>query len=125
MQNFFIYQLPWIAMMIAITVQSAIVKDLKLPDFSNSDKFLHFFVYGILGMLIARGMLAAKSKLLNDKYLLFTLLFGFLFGLSDEVHQYFVPGRHADFFDWLADCLGILVFAWLYPKFIHKKVKYL
>ena len=125
MQNFFLYQLPWIAGMVAITIQSAIVKGIKLPDFSNSDKFLHFFAYGILGMLIARGMLAAKSKRLNDNYFFFTLLFGFLFDLSDEIHQYFVPGRNADIYDWFADCLGILVFTLLYKKFIHKKMKYL
>ncbi len=125
MQNFLLYQAPWLAMMIAITLQSAFVKDLHLPSFSNSDKFLHFFVYGFLGMLIARGMLAAKSKQLNKHWYFYSLLIGFLFGLSDEIHQYFVPGRHADILDWLADCLGILIFAYIYQKYLHKKVNYL
>ncbi len=121
MSNFLIYQLPWLSMMLVITIQSAFVKDLKLPEFTNSDKFLHFFVFGLLGMLIARGMLAAKSKLLNDKYFLFTILIGFSFGLSDELHQYFVPGRFADVNDWITDCFGIIVFAIVYKKLLHKK----
>jgi VanZ family protein len=125
MQNLIIYQLPWIAMMIAITIQSAIIKHLPLPSFANSDKFLHFFVYGLLGMLAARGMLFAKSKFLNKHYLLFAFLLGSTFGLSDEIHQYFVPGRCADVYDWLADSLGILVFAPIYYKLIHQKMKYL
>jgi VanZ family protein len=112
-------------MMIAITIQSAVIKHLPLPSFNNSDKFLHFFVFGLLGMLLARGMLAAKSALLNNRYLLFSILFGSLFGLSDEIHQYFVPGRNADIFDWIADTLGILTFAPLYYKFFYQKIKYL
>ncbi len=39
----------------------------------------------------------------------FVLLFGALFAVSDEIHQSFVPGRDPDFFDWLADCVGISI----------------
>jgi len=34
---------------------------------------------------------------------------GFLFALSDEVHQYFAPGHSADVFDLLVDFVGILL----------------
>ncbi len=41
-----------------------------------------------------------------------------LFAVSDEFHQYFVPGRSAEFGDILADFAGIL-FGWLIYKIYH------
>ena len=38
-----------------------------------------------------------------------TLCFGFLYALSDEVHQLFVPGRSFQFFDIFMDTCGVLV----------------
>lgn len=40
-----------------------------------------------------------------------------LYGLSDEVHQAFVPGRYSDPLDLLADAVGAAMGAWLvaYP----------
>ncbi|MCL2632499.1 MAG: VanZ family protein, partial [Coriobacteriia bacterium] len=32
-----------------------------------------------------------------------------LYGVSDEVHQYFVPTRHADPVDWMFDTIGALL----------------
>jgi len=35
-----------------------------------------------------------------------------LYGILDEIHQYFVPGRSADVYDALADASGALLGAW-------------
>lgn len=43
-----------------------------------------------------------------------------LFALSDEMHQYFVPGRSAEIADWLADMAGIIL-AWLLGSLILKR----
>ncbi len=45
-----------------------------------------------------------------------TVLITFLYGVSDELHQWFVPGRHADGIDVLADGLGGLLGAYLFLK---------
>lgn len=37
------------------------------------------------------------------------LLVGALYGLSDEWHQMFVPGRFADPRDWIADLVGLVL----------------
>jgi len=34
-------------------------------------------------------------------------VFSAMYGLSDELHQGFVPGRHAKLSDWLADLFGV------------------
>ena len=71
--------------------------------FSGQDKLFHAVAYAGLAWLFwqaARGRINAKLLLPT------TLLFCGLYGLSDEWHQSFVPGRHADIYDWLADVGG-------------------
>jgi len=101
--------------MILVIIQSSI-SSIELPDLSwkFTDKLVHFFVFGLLGWLMTRGFSLAKSVWLRNNPLKMTLIIGFLFGISDELHQYFVPGRQADKFDLLIDCAGILLFAIYY-----------
>jgi VanZ family protein len=37
-----------------------------------------------------------------------------IFGLSDELHQHFTPGRSMEFMDWVADTLGATLAVGLY-----------
>ena len=79
----------------------------KFFIFSLSDKVGHFLIYAGLGMLIFRALRqrpTPRHKLL--KTLGYSMLLSTLYGLSDEVHQYFVPFRRAEWGDVLADMLG-------------------
>jgi len=49
-----------------------------------------------------------------------SLLVGILYGLFDEVHQYFVPGRFASITDWIADITGIIVMIYIFRLFHNK-----
>jgi VanZ family protein len=54
----------------------------------------------------------------------FTVILGVVYALSDELHQKLVPGRSADIFDFLADCIGVVVvqiILWLYFKSREQK----
>src|SRR5690606_15800676 len=42
-------------------------------------------------------------------------LLAVLYGISDEIHQSFVPGRFPDLWDLVADSAGALLGAWLAP----------
>ncbi len=68
-----------------------------------SDKLLHFFEYSILTLLILRGY-----GELALPYFSKSAFFSFLYAVSDEIHQYFVPRRSADILDLLADTGGIM-----------------
>ena len=100
-------QLPWVTMMILITIQSAMTSTLlvKLP--SGMDKFIHFLIFFVLGWLMTRGMYDSEKISLPLKWLII-LAGGALFALLDEWHQSLVPGRVADTMDWLADMAGII-----------------
>ena len=80
--------------------------DLSPPDFPSSDKVAHFLEYEILGMLWAR---AAKASWPHWTFLLLLVLTTFftgLYGVTDEWHQLYVPGRFSDWHDALADVGG-------------------
>lgn len=75
----------------------------RLPGV-GSDKVAHFFEYAVLAGLIVRAL--AGSTLATPRTAAFAWLAASLYGLSDEWHQSFVPGRHASARDAVADCLG-------------------
>ncbi|MCK4649117.1 VanZ family protein [bacterium] len=72
------------------------------------DKLIHLIEYGILGFLFYRAL--RVSRLAKQVFIL-AIIFSVLYALSDEIHQYFVPGRKFDFWDLAADSLGIVLVA--------------
>jgi VanZ family protein len=124
-KKFFKFHFPWLFLMIIIFVQSSI-GSIKLPDleFELEDKIVHFLVFGILGILMARGLRNSGNKTIKDHYLSITTLICILYGASDEIHQYFVPGRDSSYGDWIADILGILIMVWVYHLYVsHQNQK--
>ena len=92
---------------------------LPIPmSFPNQDKLVHASAYAVMGLLAWRAL-----KYRQDDWVLAVLAVGFasLYGVSDEFHQSFVPGRDADVWDWLADTTGAtLMVAWLYRRSCKK-----
>jgi VanZ family protein len=84
------------------------------PFFPFADKLVHLLAYGLLASLI---YLAREKSRATFHPIFIPFLIAFLYGLSDEIHQYFVPGRDADVFDALANAVGGFVF----PLGIHAK----
>ena len=62
-------------------------------------KSFHVTEYAILGMLLFNAFRKFK----------FSILIAYLYAVSDEIHQYFVPGRNSRFTDTLIDLAGILI----------------
>lgn len=67
-------------------------------------KAAHFTEYAILGAVIA-FLLKQWYKTSKGLYIFITF-WVFLTAFFDELHQYFVPGRYASFFDVLLDTAG-------------------
>ena len=89
----------------------------KTTPFASFDKIVHILEYGILASLI---YFALKSEFaLTNKIILLAFVLSFLYGISDEVHQYFVPGRHADIFDVIANGFGSFGFPLVIQKIIR------
>ncbi len=71
--------------------------------FPHQDKLLHMGAYFIMGVLAWRFFRHYSSRLFLSVN---AVLFCSLYGISDEWHQSFVPGRQIDFYDWVADTSG-------------------
>jgi VanZ family protein len=74
----------------------------------GSDKLLHGMVYAVFGgvsFLAARSTWSVRAPWL----VIGCTVAAVLYGLSDEFHQSFVPGRTADLWDVVADAIGGLV----------------
>ncbi len=80
--------------------------------FPGQDKLFHLIAYGVLGFLGMGAMLIHESGYRHRQLWLVVLLV-VLYGISDEIHQYFVPGRTMDIYDVLADSIGGLLGAWV------------
>src|SRR5579885_1645781 len=70
------------------------------------DKGLHGIEYGILGLLCFRAFRRAAGARAADYALELAVAAASLYGLTDEVHQAFVPSRESSMWDWVADTLG-------------------
>jgi VanZ family protein len=98
-------------------------QNLSPPDFPSSDKVAHFFEYGVLGILWAR---AAKTTWPHQTFtwlLISTALFTGLYGVTDETHQLYVPGRFSDRYDALADLCGGTIGGVVYLLVICRKIR--
>lgn len=67
----------------------------------NADKLIHFGLFALCGALVARAWLLKVGGWLP---LYLSLL---AFGVLTELLQYPIPGRNADFWDLVADGLGV------------------
>jgi VanZ family protein len=81
----------------------------QLPSFllqEVSDKILHAVEYGILSLLCYRAFRWAAGPAVARQAVVLAILTASVYGLTDEVHQAFVPLRDASWQDWLADTVG-------------------
>lgn len=65
----------------------------------------HLIVYFVLMILLVLA-LRASTNLSNKQVYLVAFLIVAIYGLSDEYHQSFVPGRTPTLEDWLVDLIG-------------------
>ena len=110
------YQLPAILWAVLIFVSSSIPSD-KLPPLAvlGIDKLIHFGVFFIFCLLAHRAFrIQSGIEFLSRHSLLFSIVATILYGISDEIHQVFVPGRQSSVYDALADALGGLLYAGLF-----------
>lgn len=70
------------------------------------DKVLHFIEYSPFGFLLAFALVKTLTKSDGLLVLLFVFLGSFIYGLTDEIHQSFVPHRDMSIFDVVADIFG-------------------
>ncbi len=99
--------LPMLLLMAVIFTLSSQPGDrIHLPDIVNIDKLCHALEYATLAATCLYGLHPARQSLAPIIIGLIAVVFCTTYGVTDEIHQIFVPGRDSSAFDVCADFLG-------------------
>jgi len=85
-------------------------------------KTAHLSEYAVLGLLISLALDA--YSIARSKKFCMTLGISVLYAISDEIHQYFVPGRSAQFSDVAIDFCGAMLGVGLFCVVIVLRQRY-
>ena len=100
--------LAWMALLFALSSRSSLGPAGAVPDWIT-----HGTAYLVLATLLCRA-LAGGFKPVSAAGAAGAIVLATLYGISDEYHQSFVPGRQSDVADVIKDaggaCLGALLF---------------
>ncbi len=85
-----------------------ILSDTPTPPFANRvpDYWAHMAVYGLLSAAILHGLAGGRWRDVTWPRFLLAVLLSAAYGLTDEYHQAFVPGRTPSAGDLAADLVG-------------------
>lgn len=72
----------------------------------GSDKNLHALLYAGFAVVLARALAGGWRRPVTLAVVAATIVMATAYGVTDEIHQYFVPPRTADVRDVMADALG-------------------
>lgn len=92
----------------------------EIPEygFEFGDKLLHLLAFFVYGISLYIGFHKSFINKLKSYIVILTVISGLIFAASDEYHQSFVFGRVCDFYDFLADSIGIILSAFVSSKYI-------
>jgi len=99
---------PLIAVSIAFLSSRSTLPGSQL--FPGVDKLMHFTAFSALAA--AAGLWFSRESWLQPgvrgamRNFIICAAIASVYGALDEFHQYFVPGRSSDVWDWVADTLG-------------------
>lgn len=77
--------------------------------FDAPDYYAHGVSYAVLGALLTRALAGGRLAAMTWRFAAVAALLATLYGVSDEFHQSFVPGRIASLSDIIADGIGAAV----------------
>lgn len=106
------YQLPFFLWIVCIFGLSSIPRVPVIKSPISLDKLVHIGLFFVMCWLGSRAFYyQSRYGWLKRSPLLGAFIFTILYGILDEVHQIYVPGRTSDVNDVLADVTGALLFA--------------
>jgi VanZ family protein len=76
----------------------------------------HLLAYAVLALLLRWSLAGSQSggkEAESRRATRWAFVLALAYGITDEVHQYFVPGRHMDLFDLLTDAAGAAAALWV------------
>lgn len=100
-------KISWLVTII-IVVLIFYISSLTLPA-GRGTGYLSYIYHFTAFSYLALFLLIALTKGKNLKFIFIGIIIALIYGILDEIHQYFVPGRFFSFKDVLINSLGILI----------------
>ncbi len=87
--------------------------------FTGADKIAHAILYAGLAGCLSIGLRRSNDHVRPWVQCFIPIIFAILYGLSDEIHQLFIPKREFDWWDICADGLGasaaqLFLYQWIW-----------
>lgn len=92
-------------------------KALALVEFSWQTTACHIVVFFFLTFFLLPALVRGKNK----SFIFIAIIITIFYGILDEIHQLFVPGRNCSFSDWLLDSAGILFASLIYTFSLRRR----
>ncbi len=115
--------LSWMGMIFVLSSLPA--KSFPAGTTNFEEILAHIFLYAVLSFLIYQAVLSFRPKTELWKIIFFSLAITILYGISDEYHQGFVPGRYVSFSDLGFDIFGAAVGVLFYFLIRKRKTRLL
>ena len=92
------------------------------PGVDVASSAAHFAEYSVLSALLSNAITLSKQRPCRRVARVFlAVLIASLYGITDEIHQLFAPGRFCDPVDWLVDTAGAFVGAEVYCGYADRR----
>jgi VanZ family protein len=98
-----------VVLQLAIIFAASSIPNLREIPGGISDKSGHSIGYAMLAGLLLRALAGGRLEGVTWKRGIAAIVLATLYGVTDEFHQLFVPGRSADPYDVLADGVGATI----------------
>jgi len=115
-----VYWFPVFIYCFFIFIRSSFPTSESISAIPFLDKLLHLFAYAVLSALFLRALRRYYGSRRLAYAMILSIGLSTLYGISDEIHQLFVPSRVADFSDVLADFLGSIIGVFLYRYALNR-----
>jgi VanZ family protein len=100
-------KIPALLVLTAIWILSSQSTLPRLPKgILGFDKFQHLIIYLALAGSFTFWFSPAQRRFHRLRTFLLIVLVSSLYGVIDEIHQFYVPYRDCNVWDWMADTLG-------------------
>ena len=107
--------LKYFVPLLILSITLYILSDIENLNINNEkiwflDKIVHLIAYFFYGLTLQYAFInkdyISKNRVRTNILIIFL---GTFFAITDEVHQYYVPTRHFDYWDIVFDVIGIII----------------
>jgi len=93
--------------------------NLKYKSSSFQSYVYHLTIFFLFSFFFLLSTIKGNKR--NKKFIFYVMLLSIIYGILDEIHQFFVPYRSFSFLDIITDSIGVILSSLIYTLRLLKK----